>query len=620
MQSAYPDARPYTRWWWFNGPIRKADIAAQLDWLKANGFGGVEIAFMYAQPEKSGTVHKQGQSLVFPGSEPGPRWLSPEWSELVAHAKQHCDRIGLGCDFTFGSAWPFGGSIVEERDAARTFDGPSRQRLEKSWEGPDTERLLILNHLDRDALGHYAEKMGAALRDALTGRRSALFCDSFEVEPDRLWTQGFDLLFIQRFGYDLRQFLNSLDEHPDVRYDYRKLLSGLIIDEFYRPFTHTAHKLGAISRAQSLGSPCDLLEAYCAVDVPESEALLFDPHFAQFAASAGAISGSTVVSAESFTCLYGWKPYPGPGPHQGEERIGDIKLLADALFANGVNFVIWHGMPFNPPGGRNRFYASVHVGPDSSFAAELPGFNRYLEQVSSIMRRGRTYADVAVYLPLEDNWMLDRLPPDLRRPSAEWHWELQYQRLPAETIPYRPLWVSMGVLRDAEWRAGRLRCGVAEFGSLHVDVEWLDLEALNHILRLAEAGLPVCLKRQPRQPGHRPAPEYDALLNRLQGLENVSSDIQQVVSHPPLLVGDDLPEFWCRIDDSDAYIFFGHPMTKQVTYPMRYGQAGDSALVELPVSANLFDRTFDIRLKFEPFRSVLMHFTRSGSCELVTPG
>ena len=42
----------------------------------------------------------------------GPRWLGPEWAELVTNAKRYADRLGLGCDFTFGTLRPFGGSFV----------------------------------------------------------------------------------------------------------------------------------------------------------------------------------------------------------------------------------------------------------------------------------------------------------------------------------------------------------------------------------------------------------------------------------------------------------------------------------------------------------------------------
>src|SRR4051812_26319211 len=96
-----PATRPYTRWWWFSGAIETRVIEAQLDWALANGFGGVEIAWFSPRHP----------------AETGPGWLSPEWSGLVAHAKRHAERLGLGCDFTFGTLWPFGGSFVPEDDA-----------------------------------------------------------------------------------------------------------------------------------------------------------------------------------------------------------------------------------------------------------------------------------------------------------------------------------------------------------------------------------------------------------------------------------------------------------------------------------------------------------------------
>ena len=42
--SMYATSKPYTRWWWFADEIKKDDIAHQLEWVKENNFGGVEIA------------------------------------------------------------------------------------------------------------------------------------------------------------------------------------------------------------------------------------------------------------------------------------------------------------------------------------------------------------------------------------------------------------------------------------------------------------------------------------------------------------------------------------------------------------------------------------------------
>ena len=43
----YSTGKPFTRWWWFACEIRREDITAQLEWLRDNGFGGVEIAWVF---------------------------------------------------------------------------------------------------------------------------------------------------------------------------------------------------------------------------------------------------------------------------------------------------------------------------------------------------------------------------------------------------------------------------------------------------------------------------------------------------------------------------------------------------------------------------------------------
>jgi hypothetical protein len=596
IDTVYRDARPYTRWWWFSGVIDDAAVRAQLDWVKAAGFGGVEIAWVYPQP----------------GAEAGPDWLSTEWSAAVACAKGYATAIGLGCDFTFGTLWPFGGSFVTEADSSRTWRGPSTQRLGRSWELPHAPPGRILNHLDRAALGRYAERLGRALGDALQASPSALFCDSWEVEPDGLWADGFADDFLAHNGYDVLPFMERLDEHPDVRYDYRRLLADWVLDEFYRPFTAECHRRGAIARMQCHGAPTDLLAAYAAVDVPESEAVLFDPPFARFAASAAALTGRPLVSAEAFTCLYGWEPYPGPGPYQGREQLADLKLVADALFANGVNFVIWHGMPFSPPGAAQRFYATVHVGPDAAFAAELPAFNAYLERVSAHLRRGTVAADLGVYLPLEDNWMRGELSPALRRPSAVHHWELQTERLPLETLGYRPLWVSAPFLEQATFADGLLQVGAVTLRAVHVDVEWLDPAALTQLLRLARQGLPLSVKRRPRAPGRRPSPGYAADLERLLALDNVVTAVDQLGLGAPFLEGADPPEYWCRRDGDALVQFVAHPLSKTVTYPLPYGQAWSAGPVRWSGRLNTGARSRAIELVFEPYQSLLLRVEADG--------
>ena len=37
-------SKPYARYWWFASKINRDDVKYNLDWLKSNGFGGVELA------------------------------------------------------------------------------------------------------------------------------------------------------------------------------------------------------------------------------------------------------------------------------------------------------------------------------------------------------------------------------------------------------------------------------------------------------------------------------------------------------------------------------------------------------------------------------------------------
>ena len=591
---------PYTRWWWFSGLIRDDVIRHQLDWAKTNGFGGVEIAWLYPLD-----------------GAPGPKWLSAEWAGPVAFARQYCEQIGLGCDFTVGSAWPFGGPDVPPEDASLTYEGLSPQRLEKSWDFPlGQEGGYILNHLDRHALARYMRRFTAALGDALPANRQspivhppALFCDSWEVLPDGLWARDFRERFSDRYGYDILPLMSDLDAHPDERYDYRKLIAAYALDEFYRPYAELCHESGAVSRVQAHGAPADLLAVYATADIPETEALLFDPDFATFAASAAALAGKPIVSSETFTCVYGWKPAPGPSPYQDQEHPGDLKLLADALFANGVNHIIWHGMPYNPPGGANRFYTTTHVGPDSPLAEHFLPFNEYMETVCAHMRRGRPYTDVAVYLPLEDAWMAGELPACLQKPSSRHIWELQETKFPPALRGRHPLWISAPFLRDAQYTGGKLCAGHAGFNWLFVDVEWLDADTVNDLLRLGQAGLPICLRRDPKQPGRVKSAGYAAQVAALRRLPNVYADLSAMRLPPPLLAGDDLPEFWCRVDGETHTFFLAHPDTRGLRYPMHYGQSQRNETLTRRITLHTHGAAREITLAFAPGQSRLVHAT-----------
>lgn len=594
--------KPYTRWWWFASEIDTNDVKYQLDWLKANNFGGVEVAFVY--PLKGDSTAKRFA------------WLSTEWSSSVAFAKSYSDRIGLGCDFTFGTLWPFGDSRVPAEDGTLFYgDTTTYKTMRLTWEMPSKGR--VINHLDKNALINYSRRIGKALMPAMKGSASGLFCDSWEVETVKLWTNMFDIAFQKKFGYDIRPFMDSLYKTGYERkfYDYTTLISENVLNEFYKPFTEISHNLGGISRAQCGGAPADLLNAFAAVDVPETEAILYEPNFALIPASAAVLSKKPVISSETFTCMYGWKRWPGPGPYQKQEQIADMKLIADALFANGVNLIFWHGMPYNKAGDTNMFYASVHVGPDAFFARQLPDFNKYMEKISGIMRKGSPYTDIAVYLPTEDAWMAAEYPDSLKFPWVWGQYEMRYVYMPKELNGYQPTWINKDFLAKSELKKGLLHCGDAVFSSLYIDVKYMDLEALKVIYKLASQGFPVCIKTDPVQPGDVPDKNYSSILKKLKSLRNVQTRFKPMQNALVSGIGD--LRFRCRIDGDTAYLFFPNPASEGLRYPQKYLQGYSTENISRKATVRLFGRDFSLDLNFAPMQSLMYRLAKDGSSERV---
>jgi hypothetical protein len=593
--SIYTSCKPYTRWWWFAGIIKNDDIRDQLNWLKANNFGGVEVAFIYP-------VKRDPKAIRYP-------WLGDEWQKAVTYTKRYADSIGLGCDFTFGTLWPFGGTFVSDADRTQIWNKPDfKQPLRLSWTHPDTGN--VLNHLDRFAFDRYATVMGNALAPALKGTKSAIFCDSWEVETKHLWTKGFDSLFLKQFGYDIRPFMDSIyaPYNAGPRYDYMKLVSKLVINEFYIPFTGKAHQLGSISRVQCSGAPVDLISAYASVDVPETEAMLYEPGFTRIVSSAAALSGKKIISSETFTCLYGW-----PAKHFRKEQTADLKLVCDALFANGVNQIFWHGMPYNPIGvDTNYFYATVHVGRNGSLAKELAAFNTYMTKVSKIMRGGKPYTDIAVYLPLEDSWIAGEYPKELQLPWSWGAYELRYERFNPELKGYQPLWINRDFLANATVENKVLKVNHLSFRVLYVDAKSLDVATLRVMLKLAGQGLPVCLKQIPVQSGHIPDKEFDTLLKKLRACPSVSKDFRMPPEQPPLLTGKDIPGFYCRNNRKTASIFFANPLTEKLTYPVVYGQSYQDSTIMREVTLNYNGNAYPVKLEFKPYQSLLLKISEKG--------
>ena len=95
------------RWWWFGSAVEKPELLRELQQMKADGIGGVELAFVYPQ-----VLDDPSKNLI---NKP---FLSPAMLDNVRYAQSEARKLGLRVDVTLGSGWPYGGPATTLEEAA----------------------------------------------------------------------------------------------------------------------------------------------------------------------------------------------------------------------------------------------------------------------------------------------------------------------------------------------------------------------------------------------------------------------------------------------------------------------------------------------------------------------
>jgi hypothetical protein len=106
------DCRIMMRWWWFGPAVTKPELQRELEQMKAEGIGGVEIATLY--PLALDAPKLNGENAAF-HNQP---FLSDEHLEAIGFAATTARKLGLRVDITLGSGWPFGGPHIPVTQAA----------------------------------------------------------------------------------------------------------------------------------------------------------------------------------------------------------------------------------------------------------------------------------------------------------------------------------------------------------------------------------------------------------------------------------------------------------------------------------------------------------------------
>lgn len=270
------------------------------------------------------------------------------------------------------------------------------------------------NKLDpRGAEVQFSHYVGVLQEGPLAGRADGMLMDSWECQT-QTWTETMERDFLGAAGYDLRAWLPALagyvvaDQETTSRFliDWRRTLTGLYCENFFRRMTDLAHAKGMKVQYETAGGDVvvmDPMEYYKYADVPMCEfwqplmeGYVGDLDFKPIrpTASAAHLYGKPRVAAESFTSFnLTW-----------DEHWGMLREVANLNFSEGVTHNVFHTYTHNPQVG--------FLPPGTSFGSNIgtpflrgqtwwkymPWFTGCLARTGYLLERGRPVKEILWYL------------------------------------------------------------------------------------------------------------------------------------------------------------------------------------------------------------------------------
>jgi hypothetical protein len=265
------DCRIMMRWWWFGPAVNKPELQRELEQMKAEGIGGVEIATLYPLALDDPKLNEQKAGFH------NQKFLSDEHLDAIRFAATAARKLGLRVDITLGGGWPFGGPHIPVTQAAgelrvetipvsvgqdsiavpdigageefiAAFLAPIRDGQPSLHDATQVSKIIngrlqispplegvkeviffissrtgmtvkrpavgaegfVLDHYDRNAIETHLHAVGDRLMEAFGDQPPyAIFSDSLEDYGSN-WTGDLMEQFRRRRGYDLTPYLPAL--------------------------------------------------------------------------------------------------------------------------------------------------------------------------------------------------------------------------------------------------------------------------------------------------------------------------------------------------------------------------------------------------------------------------
>ena len=164
-------ARGLTRWWWYGPRVQKAEILRELDGMREQGIGGVELQMLYPlDPDR-----EDAQNLAFG---------SPEFYDMLRFVSDACRELGMTMDVTPGSSWPFGGPAISMEEAQQQV-----LPYQIDVEGPKLFACDLTTRIAGDVIAAVMGRMQGAVMDAdsvrdITDRRQGKNLSRKKIAPE----------------------------------------------------------------------------------------------------------------------------------------------------------------------------------------------------------------------------------------------------------------------------------------------------------------------------------------------------------------------------------------------------------------------------------------------------
>lgn len=278
---------------------------------------------------------------------------------------------------------------------------------------------LEVDKMDADALNfhfnNFAEKLLQSAGDYKGNTFKFLLIDSWECEFQN-WTKNFSEEFKIRRGYDIipwipvlcGEFVGNAKLSEAFLHDFRKTISDLIAQNYYKEFSDLCHKNQLEMHAEviygnnAMYPPLDVLKANKYVDLPMTEfwanpnsnkipeyqpAIRPTEYFPTYAALA---NKKQIIGSEAYT---GYANY--------SESPAEFKSFGDAAYCSGINQMILHSYVHQPldkkPGATlGQFGSSFNRNnPWWEFAQ---GWMTYQARVQYVLQKGEPVVDVLFYV------------------------------------------------------------------------------------------------------------------------------------------------------------------------------------------------------------------------------